>query len=76
MLIAGIGILISIVGTWFVRISDEAGINTNNVQKALNKGNWGSIILTGVASIALVFFVLPEAAFYLERDFIPGTKTI
>src|SRR6476659_5831409 len=46
MLIAGIGILFSIAVTWFVRISDSAGINTNSVQKALNMGNWGSIVLT------------------------------
>ena len=50
MLIAGIGILFSIVGTLFVRISDSAGINTDNVQKALNMGNWGSIVLTAIAA--------------------------
>ena len=61
MLIAGVGILFSIVGTWFVRVSDAAGINTDNVQKALNMGNWGSIVLTAIASAGLVYFVLPEA---------------
>lgn len=61
MLIAGVGILFSIVGTWFVRVSDSAGINTDNVQKALNMGNWGSIVLTAIASAALVYFILPEA---------------
>jgi K(+)-stimulated pyrophosphate-energized sodium pump len=60
MLIAGIGILFSIVGTWFVRVSDTAGINTDNVQKALNMGNWGSIVLTAIASIGLVYYLLPE----------------
>ena len=50
MLIAGVGILFSIIGTWFVRVSDAAGINTANVQKALNMGNWGSIILTAFAA--------------------------
>ncbi len=60
MLIAGIGIIFSIVGTWFVRISEAAGINTDNVQKALNMGNWGSIILTAVASAGLVAWILPE----------------
>src|SRR6201996_2376708 len=49
MLIAGMGIIFSIVGTWFVRISESAGINTHTVQKALNMGNWGSIILTALA---------------------------
>ncbi len=61
MLIAGIGILFSIVGTLFVRISDSAGINTNNVQKALNMGNWGSMILTAIAAAGLVYWLMPEA---------------
>ncbi len=60
MLIAGIGILFSIVGTWMVRVSDNAGISTDNVQKALNMGNWGSIILTAIACVGLVYFILPE----------------
>src|SRR5690606_10788858 len=60
MLIAGVGILFSIVGTWFVRISESAGINTGTVQKALNMGNWGSIVLTAIASAGLVAWVLPE----------------
>ena len=60
MLIAGIGIIFSIIGTLFVRVSDAAGINTNNVQKALNMGNWGSIILTALACIGLVKYILPE----------------
>src|SRR4051812_21583705 len=60
MLIAGTGIIFSIIGTFFVRASDAGGINTNNVQKALNKGNWGSIILAGIASIALVKYILPD----------------
>src|SRR5205085_2630993 len=46
MMIAGIGILFSIVGTFFVKISDNAGLSTDVVQKALNMGNWGSIVLT------------------------------
>ncbi|HTI09695.1 MAG TPA: sodium-translocating pyrophosphatase [Puia sp.] len=60
MLIAGIGIILSIVGTLFVRVSDKAGINTHSVQKALNMGNWGSIILTALACIGLVYYVLPD----------------
>jgi K(+)-stimulated pyrophosphate-energized sodium pump len=60
MLIAGIGIIFSIVGTLFVRISESAGINTHTVQKALNMGNWGSIILTALACIGLVAYLLPD----------------
>ena len=61
MLIAGIGILFSIVGTLFVRISETAGINTNTVQKALNMGNWGSMVLTAIAAAGLVYWLMPEA---------------
>ena len=69
MLIAGVGILFSIIGTWFVRVSDSAGINTANVQKALNMGNWGSIVLTALAAAGLVYFILPEGDMNL-RGFI------
>jgi K(+)-stimulated pyrophosphate-energized sodium pump len=60
MLIAGVGILFSIAATLFVRISDTAGINTATVQKALNMGNWGSIVLTAIAAAGLVYWLLPE----------------
>jgi K(+)-stimulated pyrophosphate-energized sodium pump len=60
MMIAGVGILFSIIGTFFVKVSDSAGINTSNVQRALNMGNWGSIILTALACIGLVYYILPE----------------
>src|SRR5678810_1075070 len=69
MLIAGIGILFSIAGTWFVRISDSAGINTNSVQKALNMGNWGSIVLTAIAAMGLVYWVLPETMSLRGHEF-------
>lgn len=68
MLIAGVGIIFSIIGTWFVRISENAGINTSVVQKALNMGNWGSIILTAIASYFLVDLILPNGDMVL-RDF-------
>ncbi|MDN4165324.1 sodium-translocating pyrophosphatase [Cytophagales bacterium LB-30] len=56
MLIAGLGLVFSIVGTWFVRIKNE----TDSVQKALNIGNWSSIILTAIASYFAVIYLLPE----------------
>jgi len=61
MLIAATGIIFSIIGTFFVKVSDAAGISTDNVQKALNMGNWGSIILTALACIGLVSYILPES---------------
>ncbi len=71
MLIAGVGILFSIVGTLFVRISESAGINTHTVQKALNMGNWGSMILTAIAAAGLVYWIMPEA---MELRGVPFTK--
>jgi K(+)-stimulated pyrophosphate-energized sodium pump len=59
MLIAGIGILLSIVGTFFVRISEDAGLSTSKVQKALNMGNYGSIVLTAIVCFFLVNYILP-----------------
>jgi K(+)-stimulated pyrophosphate-energized sodium pump len=69
MTIAGTGILFSIIGTFFVKVSDAAGINTANVQKALNMGNWGSIILTAIASIGLVYYILPETMVLRGMEF-------
>jgi len=69
MLIAGVGILFSIVATLFVRISDTAGISTGVVQKALNMGNWGSIILTAIASVGLVYYILPETMELRGKEF-------
>ena len=60
MLIAGTGILLSIIGTLFVRISDKAGLSTKAVQNALNMGNWGSIVLTAITSYFLVMYLLPD----------------
>jgi K(+)-stimulated pyrophosphate-energized sodium pump len=60
MLIAGIGIVFSIISTFFVRISDKVGVSTSAVQNALNMGNWGSIVLTAIGSFFLVNTLLPE----------------
>jgi K(+)-stimulated pyrophosphate-energized sodium pump len=56
MFIAGLGLVFSIVGSWFVKISKE----TDSVQNALNLGNWLSIILTAVASYFAVQWLLPD----------------
>jgi K(+)-stimulated pyrophosphate-energized sodium pump len=69
MLIAAMGILFSIIGTFFVRISESAGLSTTAVQKALNMGNWGSIVLTAVASYFLVNFLLPATMTLRGHEF-------
>jgi K(+)-stimulated pyrophosphate-energized sodium pump len=57
MLIAGVGLLSSLVSTFFVRISKE----TDSVQNALNLGNYASIAITFVTSYFLVTTILPES---------------
>jgi K(+)-stimulated pyrophosphate-energized sodium pump len=56
MVICGLGILFSIVGTWFVTIKDDK----SNVQNALNLGNWASMLITVFASYFIVMWMLPE----------------
>lgn len=65
MLIAGLGLIFSIVGTWFVRIKNE----TDSVQNALNIGNWSSIIFTAIASYFAVTYLLPEKLVHRGFEF-------
>ncbi len=67
MLIASMGILFSILGTFFVKISDKSGLHTAVVQKALNLGNWGSIVLTAIASYFLVMWLMPDTDMILRN---------
>jgi K(+)-stimulated pyrophosphate-energized sodium pump len=69
MLIAGIGVIISIIGTWTVRISDKVGVSTGAVQKALNMGNYGSMVLTAIVSYFLVHYLMPETMTLRGLDF-------
>ncbi len=55
MVIAGLGIIFSIIGCSLVRISDDKG----NVQKALNIGNWTSVIITTIACYFIVMWMMP-----------------
>lgn len=56
MLIAGLGLILSIVATAFVKIRKE----TDSVQNALNMGNWSSIVLTAIVSFFAVNWMLPD----------------
>ena len=69
MLIAGVGIILSIIGTFFVRISESAGLSTVKVQNALNMGNYGSIVLTAVACYFLSTEILPASMSLRGFDF-------
>lgn len=59
LVIAGVGVLASIIGTFLVRIKDNTAKEAQ-VQKALDMGNWVSILLTLVASWFLIRWMLPE----------------
>lgn len=59
MVIAGVGIIASIIGTLFVKVSSNDA-KENQVQGALNLGNWAAIILTVIACFFLIRFMLPE----------------
>ncbi|MCF0062249.1 sodium-translocating pyrophosphatase [Dyadobacter chenwenxiniae] len=56
MVIAGMGLIASIIGMLLVRVKNDQG----NVQGALNLGNWGSIILVLIGSYPLTMWMLPE----------------
>lgn len=54
MVIAGVGTLISILCTYFVKVKENG-----DVQKALNLGNWIAVILTAIASYFIIVNMLP-----------------
>lgn len=56
LLIAGIGLIFSIIGAGLVRVKNDDG----DVQKALNMGNWSSIVLTAIASYFAVTWLMPS----------------
>jgi K(+)-stimulated pyrophosphate-energized sodium pump len=63
MAIAAMGIVFSMIGFLFVRIKDGSGADESKVQAALNKGNWGSILLALIASYFLIDWMLPETLY-------------
>lgn len=58
LVIAGLGIIFSIVGTLFVKIKGEDA-KESKVQAALNFGNWSAIVLTAIASYFIIDLILP-----------------
>jgi K(+)-stimulated pyrophosphate-energized sodium pump len=59
MSIAGVGIIISLIGTLLVKISSNDAKEAD-VQKALNIGNWASIAMVAASCYVLVTWMLPE----------------
>ncbi|HET6232791.1 MAG TPA: sodium-translocating pyrophosphatase [Longimicrobiaceae bacterium] len=62
MVIAGLGIVFSLIGIFCVRVK-EGG----DVQAALNLGNWVSVALTAVGSFILIRMMLPEGTMQIGR---------
>jgi K(+)-stimulated pyrophosphate-energized sodium pump len=60
IVIAGVGIILSIVGMLLVRVKDNANVGAAQVQSALNLGNWTSLLLTGVVCYPLIKWMLPD----------------
>ncbi|MFN0014143.1 MAG: sodium-translocating pyrophosphatase [Saprospiraceae bacterium] len=60
IMIAGLGVIFSMIGMNLVRVKDNAEANSDTVQGALNLGNWASIIITGIACYPVIHWMLPE----------------
>ena len=59
MAIAGVGIIISIIGTILVKINTNDA-KEDKVMNALNLGNWVSIALVAISCFVLVTWMLPK----------------
>ncbi|MEO8590123.1 MAG: sodium-translocating pyrophosphatase [Flavobacteriales bacterium] len=63
MVIAGLGILFSIIGTLFVKINKDS----DSVMKALNLGNWGAMVLVAITSYPLIQWMLPDTMQFVRN---------
>jgi len=59
IMIAGVGIISSIIGTFLIKISDN-NAKEAQVQRALNTGNIFAILISAIAGYFLVDWLLPE----------------
>ncbi len=73
LVIAGLGIIFSIAGTFFIKVKDGAEVKEEKVQNALNMGNWVSIILTAVACYFVIDIMLPNS---MNMDFFTGYASV
>ena len=73
LVIAALGIIFSILGTLMISVKDN-NAKEPQVQGALNRGNWGSIILTAIASFFVIQWMVPET---MQMEFFgEGTKDV
>ena len=74
VMIAGVGIIASIIGTFLIRIKDNSAKEAQ-VQGALDRGNIVSIVITAIAGWFLIDLMLPETITGM-KFFGEGTKDI
>jgi len=73
LVIAAVGIIFSIFGSFFINIKSNDA-KEQEIQNALNIGNWSSIVMTAIASYFIINFMLPEI---MKMDFFEvGIKEI
>ena len=73
LVIAAVGIIFSIFGSFFIRINSNDA-KEQEIQNALNIGNWSSIVMTAITSYFIINFMLPEI---MKMDFFEvGIKEI
>ncbi|HBE12040.1 MAG TPA: sodium-translocating pyrophosphatase, partial [Flavobacteriales bacterium] len=58
LVISALGIIFSIIGAQVIRVGNDG--KEAEVQAALNRGNWGSILLTAIACYFLIDTMLPD----------------
>ncbi|NQZ59940.1 MAG: V-type H(+)-translocating pyrophosphatase, partial [Lentisphaeraceae bacterium] len=64
MMIGGLGLLFSMIASYFVRVKGDSG----NILLALNKGNWLAILMTVVGSWFLIQWLLPSGLLQMSRE--------
>ena len=74
IMIAGVGIIASIIGTFLVSVKDNSA-KESQVQKALDTGNIVSILLTAISGWFLIDWMLPETITGM-KFFGEGTRDI
>ena len=77
LIISALGIVFSILGGFLVSVKE--GAKEADVQAALNRGNWGSILLTAIASFFLIQTMLPAEmtmAFFGEADRVISSMSV
>lgn len=70
LLLGAMGIIATIISTFLVRLKEN-----QNPQTALNRGLWGTNILTGLGAYCLARFIFPDNSFNLFIPIVAGLVT-